>query len=216
MINIVFFTTPNYLEHPKTRVKTAKGYRTVAALGVWYDYIFSEEMYNAMKFGYKFENLKGFLFDNIIFEKFVDNLYSLKQTHTKEDPMYLISKLLMNSLYGKFGMTETLPTHNVMSKDEFFKFVDTHKYIINDHTEYGDKFLVSYFEKSKNLSNIINSDNAILNISIAIAAAITAIARIEMSQFKNNSNLKLLYTDTDSIVIDGELNEEFISSSILG
>ena len=35
-----------------------------------------------------------------------------------------------------------------------------------------------------------------------------------MSQFKNNPNIYLYYTDTDSIFINGKLNEDFISNDI--
>jgi DNA polymerase elongation subunit (family B) len=37
-----------------------------------------------------------------------------------------------------------------------------------------------------------------------------------MSQFKNNPNFNLYYSDTDSIYIDRPLSEELISSTILG
>jgi DNA polymerase elongation subunit (family B) len=37
-----------------------------------------------------------------------------------------------------------------------------------------------------------------------------------MSQFKNNPNFNLFYSDTDSIYIDRPLPDEFISSTILG
>lgn len=54
-------TAPNYLMHPiiQTHVKTRNGIRTIAPLGTWKDMIFSEEMFNAMKYGYKFEILWG-------------------------------------------------------------------------------------------------------------------------------------------------------------
>lgn len=48
--------SPEYLEHPilQRKIQTKEGYRTIAGLGSWEGWIFSEEMYNAMKFGYKF------------------------------------------------------------------------------------------------------------------------------------------------------------------
>ena len=57
------------------------------------------------KLGYKFEVLKGYKFqkDNI-FRSYVERLYTIRTTYDKTDPMNLIAKLLMNSLYGKFGM----------------------------------------------------------------------------------------------------------------
>ena len=59
---------------------------------------------NAMKFGYKFKVISGYLFDKkYIFNEYVDSLYNLKSTSVKGTPYYVISKLLMNSLYCKFG-----------------------------------------------------------------------------------------------------------------
>jgi hypothetical protein len=48
---------PDNLQHPilQTHVKTKDGLRTIAPLGTWEDMLFSEEMYNAEQFGYKFE-----------------------------------------------------------------------------------------------------------------------------------------------------------------
>jgi len=37
-----------------------------------------------------------------------------------------------------------------------------------------------------------------------------------MSQFKNNPNFKLFYSDTDSIYIDRPLPEDMVSNTILG
>lgn len=55
------------------------------------------------------------------------------------------------------------------------------------------------------------------NINIAIASAVTAYARIHMSQFKNNQNLpNLYYTDTDSLYFDGTISDSFISNTELG
>ena len=68
---------------------------------------FSEELKNAEKFGYKVFVKKGYLFDKYnIFEEFISELYKIKESHKKEDPWYAISKLLMNSLYGRFGMDD--------------------------------------------------------------------------------------------------------------
>lgn len=53
------------------------------------------------------------------------------------------------------------------------------------------------------------------NISIPIASTITVYARIHMSQFKNNNDFNLYYSDTDSIYIDKPLFESLISDKIL-
>ena len=54
------------------------------------------------------------------------------------------------------------------------------------------------------------------NVSVSIAAAITAYSRIHMSQFKNNPKINLYYTDTDSIYTDSNLDESLISDNNLG
>lgn len=48
---------PQDLKHPilQTHVKTLSGIRTMAPLGTWSDMLFSVEMDNAIKFGYKFD-----------------------------------------------------------------------------------------------------------------------------------------------------------------
>nr|YP_009690256.1 hypothetical protein PPIT_000140 [Porodaedalea pini]QEG57036.1 hypothetical protein PPIT_000140 [Porodaedalea pini] len=53
-------------------------------------------------------------------------------------------------------------------------------------------------------------------INMAISAAITANARIVMSQFKNNPQYQLFYSDTDSIFIDKPLPDHQVSSKTLG
>lgn len=54
--------------------------------------------------------LRGYIFNNsYIFNDYVLDLYNIKCNTPKTDPMYLISKLLLNSLYGRFGLhAETL------------------------------------------------------------------------------------------------------------
>jgi hypothetical protein len=52
------------------------------------------------------------------------------------------------------------------------------------------------------------------DVNIAIAAAITACARVHMSQFKNNPNFKLYYSDTDNIVIDRPLPKELVGDQL--
>jgi len=49
------------------------------------------------------------------------------------------------------------------------------------------------------------------NTSIAIASTITAYARIYISQFKNNLNFNLYYSDTNSVYVDRLLPDEKIS-----
>ena len=69
--------------------------------------LFSEEINNAIKYGYKFKIIRGYLFESAnIFKEYMPQSgglrpYEIKQSKSKDDPMYLISKLLLNSLYGR-------------------------------------------------------------------------------------------------------------------
>ena len=92
------------IKHPiiQTKVDTGNGMRTVSSLGTWKDMLFSPEIENAIKYGYKFKIINGYLFEkDTIFSDYIDVLYEIKQSKSKDDPMYLISKLLLNSLYGR-------------------------------------------------------------------------------------------------------------------
>jgi len=64
-------TAPENLNEPiiQTHVNTNDGIRTIAPLGAWSDMIFSPEMDNAIKFGYKFEILWGYTFEKLNISK---------------------------------------------------------------------------------------------------------------------------------------------------
>ena len=58
------------------------------------------------------------------------------------------------------------------------------------------------------------SNETYSNISIGIAAAITTYSRIHMTQFKNNKDYNLYYTDTESIYIDRPLPKNYIGKDL--
>lgn len=82
--------------------------------------------------------------------------------------------------------------------------------------ELGDKILVIHRPLSKDINTLLDSTKETHNVNIAIASAITAYARIHMTQFKNNPDFNLFYTDTDSIYIDKPLSLELVSNTDLG
>lgn len=128
-----------------------------------------------------------------------------------------MAKILLNSLYGKFGMIDQFDQIKIVNDENFNKILlDNEKgaNIITDVMQLDDHFLVQMSDLNATLSNILvdceedsktsltNKDLRDNNINVAIASAITSYARDYMSQFKNNSGsrkLKLFYTDTDSI-----------------
>jgi len=166
-------TTPNELKHPiiQTHIKTSEGLRTVAPLGTWSDMIFSEEMYNAIKFGYKFEVLWGYTFDSdYIFKNFVDELYKIRLEYPKSDPMNYIAKIILNSLYGRFGMNDNFIISHIMNKEDYdnFEKLDKDNSII-DVIEIDDNLLVQTKNPKVELDTLLDNGTEVHNINIAAA-----------------------------------------------
>jgi hypothetical protein len=216
-------TSPQYLDHPilQRRIKTSNGIRTIAGLGTWTDWIFSEEMYNAIKFGYTFKIIKGYEFiKGELFGDYVNKMYNLRQEYSKKHPMNLIAKLLNNSLYGKFGMKDEITKFeildNVTPEDKAYieSIINLHKSDILDLIELDNYTMIIF----KDIANISFNDKTEIyhgtEVNIAIASAITAYARVYMSQFKNNPLYKIYYSDTDSIVTNKPLSNDVIGVAL--
>jgi hypothetical protein len=216
-------TSPYNLEHPilQRRIKTIDGLRTVAGLGSWEGWIFSEEMDNAMRYGYRFEILNGYQFERgNIFKDYVTTMYTLRNEYPKGHPMNLIAKLLMNSLYGKFGMkleTTVVDMYDISTdegKAHFREMVDILQLNIKDFIKIDETIIIV-----RNSRVPLKYDEELdmyhgQDINIAIASAITAYARIKMSFFKNNPLFKLYYSDTDSAVIDRPLPDFMVGNGL--
>lgn len=133
--------------------------------------------------------------------------------------MNLTAKLLLNSLYGRFGMDDEFIVTSIMTKKEFalWEKQDGAIEALIDFLPLGDKYLVQSKSPKAVLKTQLDKGKETHNINIAIACAVTAYARIHMSQFKNNSEFpNLYYTDTDSLYFDGPLPDKFISNTELG
>jgi len=122
--------------------------------------------------------------------------------------MNLTAKLLLNSLYGRFGMDDEFIFTEIMSKKDFQSWEKQEGAVeaIVDLIELGKKYLVQIKSPVQLLKTTLDNAKETHNVNIAIASAVTAYARIHMSQFKNNPLLpNLYYTDTDSLYFDGPL-----------
>ena len=211
-------TSPALLKHPLLQRKL-KGRGTVAGLGSWTGWISSLEMDNAVKYGYTFEILKGYQFETgDLFSGYVNKMYSLREEYPKPHAMNLIAKLLLNSLYGKFGMKVERTIVDIFNlnvdadKLALRRLLDTVAESIQDHVELGNN---RYLFVRSALSDIMNDDTFHgSDVNIAIASTITAGARVYMSTFKNNPDFNLYYSDTDSIVIDRQLDDKLIGTQL--
>jgi DNA polymerase type B, organellar and viral len=110
--------TPDNILHPILQVKYND--RMVSGIGSFSGWFFSEELKNALNFGYQITIEKGYLFERAnIFKGFVDDLYSMRTSYLKSDPRNYIAKILLNSLYGRFGMTDIFSNILFIEKKEF-------------------------------------------------------------------------------------------------
>lgn len=101
---------------------------TIFGKGEWIGWYYSEELKNAEKYGYKFNILGGYVFEsNNIFENYINDLYKIKQNSPKGSAMHLISKLLLNSLYGRFGLNIFLPKAKFLTNKKFDEEVEAKK-----------------------------------------------------------------------------------------
>jgi len=216
-------TSPEYLEHPilQRRIKIDNRITTIAGLGNWEGWIFSAEMDNAIKYGYSFEILKGYQFEKgYIFKEYITKMYDLRLQYPKGEAMNLNAKLLMNSLYGKFGMKTEITKVQIFNNnpENITKYLDKLNTNIIDIIHLENKILLYYninkFTPS-DINNVFHDDVFhAQDVNIAIASAITAYARIKMSDFKNNPNFKLYNSDTDNIVINKPLQEHLIGKEL--
>jgi hypothetical protein len=109
-------------------------------------------------------------------------------------------------------MDDNFSEINIIHKDYITDFENRFFDLITDKLELDDYFLL----ETKISENILGDEESTHNINVAIAAAITAYARIHMSQFKNNPNFTLYYSDTDSAYFDKPLPDYMLSDKILG
>lgn len=190
------------------RIKTTNGIRTIFPLGTWIGWYYSVEIDNAKKYGYEFEIMEGYLMEKSkIFNNYIQDLYKMKVNSSKNDSKYYIAKLLMNSLYGRFGLNPEIKTVKIVDNNALDEIINSKNSI--DITPLNeDKILVSYIENLE--------ENSIKNISIPIASSIASLSRVHMSKFLVKYTNNLYYVDTDGIKVDCELDPEEIHDKELG
>jgi hypothetical protein len=130
-----------------------------------------------------------------IFKEYVKDLYSKRKSDVENDVIY---KLLLNSLYGKYGQKEDIETTiiNATKRKDFSKFVN-----------YKDlNFLYSYNDKMHH--------HSLKHARKDIAGRITEGARVYMSRLRNEIKSKggvIYYQDTDSLIGDFDLDDMGLS-----
>ncbi|MFN7611021.1 MAG: DNA polymerase, partial [bacterium] len=187
-------------------------------VGSWTGVYFSEELKNAEKLGYKFEILEGLKFErgSDIFKDYFEHFFKLKSENSEIKRK--IGKLMLNSLYGRFGMKNIDTVIDIVSHEEALYILSKHEVYEHIHGLQNGFEIIKYSKVLKNNKIYLTDDLFKLkkdyNIhtinSLGVAISIAAYGRIYLSQFKNLPDYELLYSDTDSLFLSKPLPLEYI------
>lgn len=210
----VYVECPNSIKKPFLPYRNKKDGTLIFPTGAFVGVYYSEELKYARDIGYTIIPICGYLFDKMEspFKGYVNTLFESRSNAKKmgNDALSYVYKLLMNSLYGRFGINPQSTRTEMCDKsrrDSLFRraeymgevFIREDLYMVSYLTNPGKG--PSYWDPPK-------------NSAVQLAAAITASARIYM--YKYISREDCYYTDTDSIVLGNPLPPEDVSSSVLG
>ncbi|MDX1919413.1 MAG: DNA polymerase [Candidatus Caenarcaniphilales bacterium] len=154
---------------------------------------------------------KGAIFENggKIFKPFIEELWKMRQQAEKDSVDSFLCKLIMNSSYGRFGLNldrEKLVFDDgeMEGKPATYEFNTgkTHKFIV-DGKEVEAPIVFRFLKVEERIESFSN---------VAIAAWVTAEARLKMHRLYMKTIKYLFYTDTDSAF----LSCHFESSKKLG
>jgi hypothetical protein len=179
-------------------------------VGVYY----SEELKYARKLGYQITPLSGYLFESnnsTPFGEFVTDIFERRQEAKRSgnEAMGYIYKILLNSLYGRFGINPQSTITEICKPDRYNFLVKNKEFIFADKL-CEDSYIVSYYTNTD-----WNHDWKPPRISaVQLSAAITASARIFMYPYISRSDC--YYTDTDSVILGSRLPDDEVTSTVLG
>jgi hypothetical protein len=163
--------------------------------------------------------------------------YKLKRS-AKDPVQRTISKLFLNSLYGRMGMKEIDTLMRIVDKKEA-ELLDKNTNVTIISELGSDKFMVRYSGKlTDNIRKIYFKDpliseseiikdysmeeikkagfNKSKNIpsAVHIAAAISSYARIIINEYKNIPGNPCIMSDTDSVVLTKPLSNKYVGNNL--
>ena len=137
-------------------------------------------------------------------------------------------KLILNTLFGRWGMADNPIESVLMDWEGYYNLRNTnkinHTWVINESS--SDNNLIVEYNKTPDI-DLIDNDDLFYKLmekvdqtptkhisSVGIAAATTAYARMDM--YENTTLPGVVYTDTDSIFIDGDAPTDIIGDHLGG
>ena len=169
-------------------------YKLYFPIGKWSGWYNSVDIKLCQELGFKVKIHKGYGWKNSdnIFYDYISKYYKIKQIAQKDNnkALYELSKLLMNSLYGKFGEKKIR---------DYITTIDNMKEL-NEELKKNEVYTID--KKYKLFS--IRKEKKIDSTTTHISSFITSLARKKLydtliSIYPNNN---IYYCDTDSIITD--------------
>ena len=197
--------------------------------GTWDGWYFSEELKYAAEKGYIITPISGIKFKrgNNVFTSYIEEFFKLKKESTGSHRVF--AKLMLNCLYGRWGMKERSESMRIMKAGTYDTPLTKYQYISEITPDWHlvkeignvNKELIKVLSKAKIITNdsikLINEDNKPrygTSTAVQISAAIAAYARISINEFKNIKGNPIAYTDTDSVVLQNPLPDEVVGLDI--
>ena len=185
---------PENVKIPPFPFKGADG-KLYFPVGRFTTYLAQPEIELGLQLGYikKFIKVEEY-FAQRIFDEFVEEYYRLRQEHPELKDYY---KLILNSLYGKFGQRE----HETKIIE-----VNDVDFVGKIQDESGESYYIfnGYGFKTKTVDK--------RKYNVAIASAVTSYARVKLYNEIRKIDFNVVYVDTDSIFT----TEKLETSSDLG
>lgn len=132
-----------------------------------------------------------------IFKKYILDMYKMRKEAPKNTPTNVICKLLMNSLYGRWGLN--IHREEIVFNPPSILGLKYHSHVDTIHGR------VEFFVSPKKL------DKSFTNV--AVAAWVTSLARIHLHKTLKKFPNDIYYCDTDSVMITRDLK---VNSDLLG
>ena len=186
----------------------------ITPLGKWRGVYFSKEIELALKLNYKIKVYKGLKFKKQkFFYNYINHFYNLKNLSSKNSIIFHLSKLLLVSLYGRFGMKHFYEKFTIIkNKEELNFFIKNYKIcyfkLLNKKS-----VLIKYIDSKINIKTpplTFDLKNfqfyQFKNTAVHVSSAITVFSRLHFYKIKKIVNGSLVYTDTDSIFTQKPLN----------
>ena len=181
-----------YLPVLPYKLKIGGHNKLVFPLGKFDGYWDNVQLTKAMELGYKIEPQKMLVFKtDYIFKDYVTNFYKLKSDSKPQSPSYILAKLMLNSLYGKFAQNQ-----------------DSEMVVkINNPKDLMEMEIVGVVDADHNLFRVKTESRGNFFIP-QISIHVTALAQLRLYKFMEDLIEKgklVSYCDTDSLFTNGYL-----------